>query len=319
MALSGLGRIVTLGVCLLTLAACDSQPTDKATPRPAATTDSGVNLTPEEAAHLAIRTMPVRAVGYAPQLRGYGVVSSFEALAQAVSDVATAQAAVRQSSATLARGRRLASALAISRESLDAAERQYATDEAALTLAQRKENTTYGRDAPWFKPGSDILARLASGKLMLVHGTFPMATPGGLPPTTLVVGRIGATQTGSSWSTSDVWSAPADTSIPGRGYFALVAGSDLAEGERVLVSMPSGPAMAGALVPTDAMVISGDKAWFYVSGGHGVFSRRVLDVSRPIAGGYFVTNSALAGMPVVVQGAGLLLARELNPPSASED
>lgn len=305
-----------LGLCLLALAGCGDKSSGKAAVKEPAAPTMGVRLAADDAEDLGIRTALVRAATYTPQIHGYGEVSNFETLAQAASDVTTAAAGVRQSAAAVKRVRNLASGNAISRDALDAAEKQAATDAAALTLAQRKEATSYGRDAPWLRDRA-ILTKLERGKLVLVHLTFPLSADS--TPSELIVERIGQAPNTAGWTTRDIWNAPADAAIPGRGFFALVAGSNLAEGDRVLVSMPSGKPVAGALIPADAMVLSGDKAWFYTDEGHGAFARHALDVAKPMDGGYFVTGGVAPGHRVVVEGESLLIARELNPPSAAGD
>jgi hypothetical protein len=156
---------------------------------------------------------------------------------------------------------------------------------------------------------------LARGELVLIHVTVPLASAG--TPGALIVERIGHAPSAHGWTTKEIWDAPADAAIPGRGFFALVAGSNLAEGERVLVSVPSGVPVAGVLIPADAMVLNGDRAWFYSAEAGDEFARHTLDISRPMDGGYFVTGVA-AERNAVVQGAGLLLSRELNPSSSGE-
>ncbi|MDE2161584.1 MAG: hypothetical protein KGL56_01405 [Alphaproteobacteria bacterium] len=308
--------VAAAGLCLVALAGCDGKSSGGSADKAQATPQLGVVLSADDAAHIGIRTAPIRAVAYTPQIQGYGEVSNFETLAQAVSEVTTAEAAARQSAATLTRYRKLAGALAVSRETLDAAEKQALTDEAALTLAQRKEATTYGRDAPWLTNGRGVLASLASGKLVLIHVTFPLSASPERTADRLTVQRIGYASGAPSWTTEKIWNAPADVEIPGRSYFALIVSNDLAEGDRLLVTMPSGKPVAGVLIPADAMVLNGDKAWYYATQGGGVFTRHVLDLSRPIAGGYFMPGAAPAPS-AVVQGGSLLLARELNPPSAN--
>jgi hypothetical protein len=315
MILAKLRACAAVGLCLFVLAGCDDKSSGKAADKPAAAPELGVILSAEDAAHLGIRTAPVRAARFTPQIHGYGAVAGFEALAQAVSDVATAEAAARQSAATLRRNLSLAAAAAISREGLDAAQKQAATDAAALTLARRKEATSYGRNAPWLGRNRALLAKLARGELVLVHVTLPLAAVG--TPEELIVERVGHLSNATGWTTKEIWNAPADAAIPGRGFFALIAGSNLAEGDRLLVSMPFGAPVAGVLIPADAMVLNGDRAWFYTAEGGDVFARHPLDVARPMDGGYFTTGLA-AGKNVVVQGAGLLLSRELNPSSSGD-
>jgi hypothetical protein len=91
----------------------------------------------------------------------------------------------------------------------------------------------------------------------------------------------------------------------------------LSTGERLAVRVASGAPLSGTVVPTSAIVLSGGEAWCYVRGDDG-FTRRRVDLSRPVAQGYFQQQAFTVGEPVVVAGAGLLLARETGG-GAEED
>jgi multidrug efflux system membrane fusion protein len=305
----------------LLLAGCDKAAPAKDKDSSAAATNEIV-LSAAEVSQADIRTAPIPAAQYLPQVRGYGTVVSFESLAQAVSDVTTAQAAVRQSAASLARARSLATGeeAAISHEVLDTAQRQAETDQSQLTLAERKEAVTFGRTAPWIVKGSRdlIMARLASGRLLLVRASFPL---GAVPATmlrSLIVEPISGSATGRSWKTDTVWAAPTDPTIPGHGVFALVEGSDLTEGDRVVVSMPVGAPTPGVLVPADAAILDGNNVWCYTEEKPGTFVRRALDISRPMAGGYFATQGFRPGQRVVTQGASFIVTHANTPPSDTD-
>jgi hypothetical protein len=83
--------------------------------------------------------------------------------------------------------------------------------------------------------------------------------------------------------------------------------------------MPVGAPVSGVLVPENAAVLSGDNAWFYTELKPGTFVRHALDTTHTVNGGYFETGGLKPGQLVVVQGASLLLAHELNPSSGDKD
>lgn len=314
-----LRRPVALFLCLA-LAACDNGDYKKSASKPPPA-ENVVALSADEAAHLDIRAVALQATEYTPNVQGYGLVISFDALAQADSDVATAEAAARQSQASYVRQQHLARLAATSRETLDLAQKQAATDAAQLTLAQRKEAATFGRDAPWLDAArhAAIFAALSRGSARLIHASFPIGSLEGASPLALSVSRLDRAPIGNAWKTTTVWLAPADTTIPGRSVYALLEGSDLNDGERVLVSAPVAAPMHGILVPVDAIVLSEGQAWCYVAVGPDHFARRPVDTTRPMPGGYFVDKGLYAGAQVVVQGQSLLLAHEQAPAAATED
>jgi hypothetical protein len=235
------------------------------------------------------------------------------------SDLATAEAIAAASRNALTRARELFQAdLAISRQALEAAQRQAAVDDAQLALAQRKSLVVFGLHPPWRTPAerSAEMARLTSGMDVLVRATFPGGAVSAAPQQVVV--RRPEKITGARWTATAVWDAPSDATIPGRSFFALVRGSDLSQGERVLVAAPQGTPVMGVLVPADAIVLSEGMAWSYVVTAPGMFEKRAVDISRPIEGGYFITQGIGAGEAVVTQGAAYLLARERNPSTEAE-
>jgi hypothetical protein len=121
-----------------------------------------------------------------------------------------------------------------------------------------------------------------------------------------------------SWRADLFWDAPADPAFPGRSFFAVVNGSDIAEGERVFVAATSGVAQRGVLIPADAVVLSQGQAWCFVVVAPGMFQRKPIDLMRPIPGGYFVSSGIEPGQTVVTAGTGLLLAWQINPSTEPE-
>jgi hypothetical protein len=278
----------------------------------------GVTLKAEEISSLGITVQPATAAQFSNRIAGYGVVTALDTIAQADSEFLTAQAAAAQSQAAAARARSLSTGeeAAISREQLEVAQSKAAADAAALALARRKTEAAFGLRSPWRDTATRqaVMRRLASGAAVLVRVTFPAT--GGAVPNTLEINRMGTD--GKSWTSRTIWNAPADAAVPGRSFYALVEGSDLAQNERVTAAIPTGMPQTGAKIPARALVFGESEAWVYLQTAPNRFLRTKIDISRPVGDGYFVGNIK-PGQKVVTDGAGLLLAHEINPSTEVED
>jgi hypothetical protein len=127
-----------------------------------------------------------------------------------------------------------------------------------------------------------------------------------------------AAGTDKGWKMTVVWNAPADATVPGRSFFALLKGSDAGEGERLLVWAPIGETVSGVVIPAAAAVLSEGKYWCYVEKKPGTYVRTEVDIGLPTADGYFVTDGVVAGDKIVVTAAGQLLAKESNSGAESD-
>ena len=283
----------------------------------------GVSLSAEEVKGLGIETAAASAARFQKEVTGYGIVTALDSIAQTDADFMTASAAASQSQAAAARARALGTGdeAAVSREVVEAAASKAAADQAALALARRKADAVFGIHAPWQNPAerAAIMARLASGKTILVHVTFPLGALGRAAPSAIKITRLGAD--GQSWMSAKVWDAPSDPAFPGRGFYALVDGSDLARNEHVIAAIAAGASENGILVPASALLMGEGEASVYVETGGNHFVRTRIDIGKPMANGYFVRpgGGIAPGQKVVTQGAGLLLSHEINPSSAAED
>lgn len=282
--------------------------------------EEGVSLKPEEIETMGITTTAAQAIQSAPEVQGFGVVLAHETIATAVAELRTATAAGRQSHAALERSRRLAGTPgAMPAESQEAAERQSIADQAALELARQKLSSSFGLNPPWKNSDNNAeLRSLASGESKLVHVTFPLGLLGDTDPTNVRLTRIDGAQGGKSWSSKVVWHAPADATVPGRSYFAILKGNETGEGDHLLAYTPVGEQETGVLVPASAAVISNGKFYCYVEEKAGTFVRTEFDPGRPTADGYFVKEGVSAGDQIVTHAAGQLLARETNPSKEPE-
>jgi hypothetical protein len=311
------GAVTAACFALLAMAACHkAAPTDAATPapEPKSAPGEGLSLTPEQVEKMGLQTEEVKAIDYAEETAGYGTVIPHEAIAQAVAELATAEATEKQSRSALARTQRLTgTAGALSADVEETNARQVAVDSAALALAKQRLSATYGQKPPWGQGGNQaLLQALANGSTRLVRATFPLGTLPEGTPKTLRASRIGTAATGKGWKLTSVWPAPADAGVPGRSFFALLRAGDAGEGERVMVWAPTGSTQSGALIRAEAAVISDNKYWCYVQTKPGTFVKTEIDAGRAFEDGYFVTEGVKVGDKVVVKGTAQLLAQESN-------
>jgi len=304
---------------LLLLAACGKPDAEKPAEKEAEA--PGLTLKAEEIKSLGIATAPAQIASWRQQISGYGVVTALDTIAVNDAEVMTAQAAAVQSQAAASRARSLATGeeAAVSREVLETAQSKAAADQAALMLARRKTDAAFGHNAPWHDAASRqaIMARLASGRSVLVRVTFPLGALGNAIPATLQIARLGANP--KSWTSSTIWEAPADNAFPGRGFYALLDGSDLAQNEHITATVPVGAAQAGVIVPAAALIYGDNEAWVYVQTRPETFLKTRIDIGKPLGEGYFVADGIRAGQRIVTGGAGLLLARETNPSTEAEE
>jgi len=288
---------------------------DKGTPQA-----EGVRLKSDEIEKAGIKTATLPASSHTPESTGYAVVITRETIAQVLADLTSAAAVERQSRSALTRARGLAGTPgAMPLEAQETAERQAAVDHAAFVLAERRLSATYGQNAPWKENyTSPLLASLARGDTKLARVTFPLGALGSTAPDKLRLTRIGAAQGSKSIESLAVWSAPADATIPGRSFFAILNGSDASEGERLIAHAAVGAAENGVVVPYSATVISDGKYWCYTEEKPGLSVRTEIDPAMPTDHGYFVKEGVAPGSQVVTASAGLLLARETNPSSEAD-
>jgi hypothetical protein len=278
----------------------------------------GVALTPDQVEKLGIVTQPAQSIDYSNEAAGYGIVVNHELIAQAAAELATAQATAQLSRSALLRAQKLAGTPgAVSADVEETAAQKAAVDAAALTLTTQRLSSTLGMSPPWKSAEhAGILQDLAGGKIKLVRVTFPWGELSGGIPASLRATHIGASMPHTGWKMNVIWDAPADPSVPGRSFFALLKGSDAGEGERLQVWAPIGASVAGVAIPSAAAVMSEGKYWCYLEKKPGLFIRTEIDTNKPMADGYFVNRGIGVGDKIVTSAAGQLLAKETG--SAAE-
>src|SRR5260221_12178068 len=126
-------------VTALLLAAC-AKPAKPAEAEKEAGETPAITLKAEEVSSLGITVQPAVAAQFASHVSGYGLVTALDAIAQADSEVLTAQAAAAQSQAAATRAQSLSTGeeAAISREQLEVAQSKAAGDAGGLGRGRPK-------------------------------------------------------------------------------------------------------------------------------------------------------------------------------------
>jgi hypothetical protein len=270
---------------------------------------NAVTLTDDQVAHLGVRSTELKAVQHTLEVAGYGLVLPRDALAVAVSERSTAEAALIQSRAELARERELAgTAGALSTEAQQTAERQAAADEASAVLARSRLSALLGDHPAWGAGEATVLEQLEQGKIKLVRATFPLGVLADELPVQLRVGPLGGGT--AAWHVTPVWRAPADANVPGRSLYALLRNDQASDGERLLVWAGGGKSKSGVVIPLSAVLMHDGRYWCYLERSATRFERVEFDVDAPTDQGYFVANHLHPGDRIVTEAAGLLLARQ---------
>jgi len=289
---------------------------DAAAPKAAGASDEarpalGVALDEDERTKLGVELGEIRPATFQPTVDGLARIVDAQTVVAAMAELSKASAEARTSEVALKRARDLYQAdKTVSAETLEAAERQAAADQAQLAVARARANLAFGA-APWqsAERRESLLAALASGSTLLVSASFPSGLPA--EPSALALRRVGGGA--ERWTSTEVWIGPSDPSVPGPTVFTLLtAPATLRYGERLIASVATGASLAGNVVPASAVVLAGGEAWCYVQESGEALARRRMDVSRPLPEGYFQESGFKAGERVVVSGAGLLLAREIG-------
>jgi hypothetical protein len=311
---------IGLALVVIALAGCGGK-ADKAREQSADETKPalGVALNEEERGKLGVELGDVTIAAFQPTLDGPARIVDAQTVVAAMADLDKATAEARMSDAALKRARDLYRAdKTVSAETLEAAERQAAADQAQLAVARAHASLQFGA-APWLgaERREAVLAGLARGDTLLVSASFPSGLPAERPAN-LALRRIG-TQISEFWITTEIWTGPSDPSVPGPTMLGLLSTpTGLSYGERLIASVATGPEVSGSVVPSSSVVLSGGEAWCYVEESDGILARRRVDLERPVPQGYFQASGFTPGEHVVVAGAGLLLAREIGGGAESD-
>jgi hypothetical protein len=243
------------------------------------------------------------------------------ALAQLQSEIDTA---VAVASASASEQQRVALLAAddqnVSRQVLEAARAQAATDAARLQLARQRLALEWG---PGLAALDDqqrqrLVTSIAAGDAALIR-VDPLQT-GGTPGTTVALRSDPHMP-----ALATEYLGPAATTDPkmqSSGVLVTVRGAgmaDLRPGRVLAAEVASGETLTGVILPRSALVRVDGATWAYLRRGAGLFVRREVTAGRVQDDGWFVTTGFVAGDEIVSEGAGSLLAVERSDETADDD
>jgi hypothetical protein len=285
-----------------------------------------ITLDTEARERSGIETAVPARTAYRRQLRGYATVLDPGPLTELGNRYAAAQAQLHSAQAKLA-----ASQTAFERAQglyrdgrnaslaeLQAAEAAYRSDQARVSAARSEARSLAATAAQAWGPvlGASLvaeapaLARLIERRELLLQVTLPPGAARRQPPPHAAL-DIGG---GRRAAIDLVSAAPrTDPRIQGLSFFYRVpAASGVLPGMQLLAYLPSGEAVAGAVVPAQAVVWWQDRAWIYRVVGPGRFARLRIATDQPAPGGGYVVADLPQGSEVVTRGAQLLLSEEFR-------
>ena len=248
-----------------------------------------------------------------PELKGYGRVVDSAPLAALVSENASDRAAAIASSNELARVKTLAAQNNASQRALQTAEATASRDQVALRSAADRLALSWGSVAASQADLVALVDELVGRKATLVRVDLSAGDRLDAAPK---AARL-FTLSGAAVSAAFLGDAPnVDPQTLSRGYILIVRPNllGLLPGEALtaFIELP-GDTIPGVVVPRDAVVRTEGAGWVYTldSGGDS-FTRRRVELDRPVPAGWFLSRAVGTNDNVVVQGAQTLLSEELK-------
>lgn len=262
---------------------------------------------------------------YQAKVRAYGTVIDLARLTElsnislnGKAQLQAAQAKLTASKAAFERAQKLnRDQQNVSAAQLQAAEATFRGDQATLAAADAQLRTLAATALQEMGPvlgkslldGSGPATRLIDRQDFLLQITLPPGIAIAQPPPTAFV------QIGNGSQVEIRFVSPAtrtDPKIQGVSFFYVAAGdSGVLPGMNVLSFLPTGDPIAGAAIPSGAIVWWQDRAWVYRRAGPMTFTRAEIATSLPARDGGAIVKGAPAG-EIVTRGAQMLLSEEFR-------
>jgi len=275
-----------------------------------------VTLSAEQQVNIGLKTAVLAPITRVRQVTAYGVVLDPAPLAALDAQLVGAQATLDASRAEYERTRRLHSEQQnISLKDLQTAQAKFQSDQAQLNLLSQRLADEWGGAIAAIAPATR--AELVDALIKRAAAIIRVAVPPGSSLANLPA-RAEITMLGYSrpLATQSIWYAPTvDPNLQGQGFMLRVEaqGFPLRPGAAVTALLESSAASErGVVVPSAAVVRTGDSAWTYVQTAPTKFERRAVPMGDSEAAGWFVKAGLAAGDRVVVTGAQALLSEEFK-------
>jgi hypothetical protein len=234
-----------------------------------------------------------------------------------VADLISAESASAASAAELSRLEALVAQNNASERALESARAAAARDKALVESARLRLLGSWGKAIAQRKDLQAFVASLSALESVLVELNLPAGEPFEVTP--VAAELLSVSGKGQPVRAEFVSPAPVvDRQFQGRGFLFLIAQNNgrLAPGAMVtgFMEMP-GEIQRGLEVPHGAVVRHAGGDWVYVQRSETGFERVLVQLARPVQGGWFVpdtSGSLKPGEKVVVAGAQLLLSEEFK-------
>jgi hypothetical protein len=280
----------------------------------------GLTLDADTQAAAGIVIVPVAAAQGSTQHNGYARALDISPLAALAADAQTARAAVAASQKEVVRLTALVGQdQSAAPRDLEAAQAQFAADNARLMLACRKIGLDFG--AGLARLGCDGISSFVQDAAQGQAALLRIDMPQGAAPTDGMV-MIGE---GNDAVPAHVLgpAATADAQLQTPGTLALVRGKQaarLAAGRVLPARLSDSQNINGVLIPRTALIRADGGQFVYRAEEGGHFTRAALHDGVPMAGGWFFADGPLKpGDAIVVSGATTLLGMERGPQQAGDD
>ncbi|SNR71605.1 hypothetical protein SAMN05192560_0680 [Methylobacillus rhizosphaerae] len=289
---------------------------------------STITLSAETQQQSDIRTATLTESKYLPTMAGLGSVVALDGLLDlrtrymnTLGELAVAKAALNNSKNDYERLALLnQSDRNISDRMLIAAEALYKSDQAKLQAHEATlENLRHTARQQWGErlglgmltpqPTPDITALLEYKQVLLRIVLPPQQAE---PTSSLNVTPIGSELPPVTARLLAV-SPQADPLLQGKTYFYMAPSANLRAGMRLgTQELDTSKAMTGVLVPNNALVWYGGKAWVYRQQEGEKFTREPISTELESNNGWFDPDKGKIGQTIVINGAQLLLSEELK-------
>jgi hypothetical protein len=261
------------------------------------------------------QTQELKAAAGSNHLNGVATILNPDTLLQINADLKSIGIAAGFSKGT---AERYKSARALSRQTVENAERQAGTDATQKALLETRLKHTWGEKSPFMdaERREELIADLSASTQAIVRLDFPDIAGG--PPRNV---RVAPLSGGDGVSVKTMWVAPTgNLSMPGVSYLGLIdAGPGLRPGDRAKVTADGSLSRSGVIIPSSAIVVFAGQSWCFVETTPKKFERRAVTLDLPVDDGFLVNSGFSVGQHVVVRGASLLLSREAGPSEDDED
>jgi len=275
-----------------------------------------VTLSPEQQANIGLKTEVLAPITRVREVTAYGVVLDPAPLAALDAQLTAAQATLNASQSEYARARRLHSEQQnVSLKDFQTAQAKFQSDQAQFNLLSQRLADEWGGAIAAMAPAAR--AELVDALIKRAAAIIRVAVPPGKSLANLPA-RAEITMLGYSrpLATQSIWYAPTvDPNLQGQGFMLRVEaqGFPLRPGAAVTARLESSAASErGVVVPSAAVVRTGDSAWAYVQTAPTKFERRAIPMRDSVPAGWFVNAGFAAGDRVVVTGAQALLSEEFK-------